>query len=167
MARKSVADQAKAKAEKQKKMVDRARRCARARAGVRRPHDDGAELRRRREAGGCARRDDARRGDTGARVDPHCLRHRPSSGVPETSTTPSGSISQQLDRSAVQAPATVGQLQSFSLFESKDPFNAGGPSCAQGHDAERRWNRLERLWWHEQAAEGSARTADTPRRRRP
>lgn len=31
---------------------------------------------------------------------------------------------------AVQAPAGAGQLQSFSLFESKDPFNAGGPSKA-------------------------------------
>jgi hypothetical protein len=51
------------------------------------------------------------------------------SGVtPSVSATPSGSISQQLV-SAVQAPATVGQLQSFSLFESKDPFNAGGPSA--------------------------------------
>jgi hypothetical protein len=54
-----------------------------------------------------------------------------SSGVTPsaTSTTSSGSISQQLV-SAVQAPANVGQLQSFSLFESKDPFHAGGPSSA-------------------------------------
>lgn len=50
-----------------------------------------------------------------------------------TSTTPSssGSISGQLV-SAVQAPANVGQLQSFSLFESKDPFHAGGPGSTAG-----------------------------------
>jgi hypothetical protein len=51
-------------------------------------------------------------------------------GAP-TSTTPSdpsGSISSQLV-SAVKAPANVGQLQSFSLFESKDPFNAAGPGA--------------------------------------
>lgn len=54
------------------------------------------------------------------------------SGVTPTGTptpTASGSISQQLV-SSVQAPANVGQLQSFSLFESKDPFHAGGPSSS-------------------------------------
>ena len=48
-----------------------------------------------------------------------------------TPTASSGSISQQLV-SAVQAPANVGQLQSFSLFESKDPFHAGGPGSSTG-----------------------------------
>ncbi|HEY2370971.1 MAG TPA: hypothetical protein VGH82_00340 [Gaiellaceae bacterium] len=54
------------------------------------------------------------------------------SGVTPTGTSApasSGSISQQLV-SAVQAPANVGQLQSFSLFESKDPFHAGGPGSS-------------------------------------
>jgi hypothetical protein len=31
--------------------------------------------------------------------------------------------------SAVQAPAGTGQLQSFSLFESKDPFHTRGPGA--------------------------------------
>jgi len=42
-----------------------------------------------------------------------------------TAATPNGS-SQLVD--AVPTSAGTGQLQSFSLFESKDPFNAGGPS---------------------------------------
>lgn len=56
----------------------------------------------------------------------------PTLGGATPSATPpsSGSISQQLV-SAVQAPANVGQLQSFSLFESKDPFHAGGPSSSK------------------------------------
>jgi hypothetical protein len=41
-----------------------------------------------------------------------------------TAATPNGS-SQLVD--AVPASAGTGQLQTFSLFESKDPFNAGGP----------------------------------------
>src|SRR5205823_15050261 len=40
-----------------------------------------------------------------------------------TSAASTGSM-QLVD--AVRAPAGVGQLQSFSLFESKDPFNASG-----------------------------------------
>jgi len=42
----------------------------------------------------------------------------------QTAATPNGS-SQLVD--AVPTSAGTGQLQSFSLFESKDPFNAGGP----------------------------------------
>jgi hypothetical protein len=42
--------------------------------------------------------------------------------------TPGTGSSQLVD--AVKAPAGMGQLQSFSLFESKDPFNTGGPSSA-------------------------------------
>ena len=38
-----------------------------------------------------------------------------------------GAVSTQLVN-AVQPSAGAGQLQSFSLFESKDPFNASGPS---------------------------------------
>jgi S-DNA-T family DNA segregation ATPase FtsK/SpoIIIE len=41
-----------------------------------------------------------------------------------TAAAPNGS-SQLVD--AVPTSAGTGQLQSFSLFESKDPFNAGGP----------------------------------------
>ncbi len=52
------------------------------------------------------------------------------SGAPPTDTaaaSPNGS-SQLVD--AVPTSAGTGQLQSFSLFESKDPFNAGGPGTA-------------------------------------
>jgi hypothetical protein len=49
-----------------------------------------------------------------------------SGGFPTSTTAaaPNGS-SQLVD--AVPTSAGTGQLQSFSLFESKDPFNAGGP----------------------------------------
>ena len=49
-----------------------------------------------------------------------------SGGLPTSTTAavPNGS-SQLVD--AVPTSAGTGQLQSFSLFESKDPFNAGGP----------------------------------------
>jgi hypothetical protein len=46
--------------------------------------------------------------------------------TPTTPTTTTPLIS------AVQAPVDAGQLQSFSLFESKDPFNASGPSTSHG-----------------------------------
>lgn len=46
--------------------------------------------------------------------------------APSTTTTAGGTVSSQLV-TAVKAPAGAGQLQSFSLFESKDPFNAAGP----------------------------------------
>jgi hypothetical protein len=47
-------------------------------------------------------------------------------GFPTTTTaTPPNGSSQLVD--AVPPSAGTGQLQSFSLFESKDPFNAGGP----------------------------------------
>jgi hypothetical protein len=65
---------------------------------------------------------------------PSALPAAPSLSAPlPTDTTatnnPAGS-SQLID--AVQASAGKGQLQSFSLFESKDPFNAGGPTAATG-----------------------------------
>jgi hypothetical protein len=47
--------------------------------------------------------------------------------IAPTATTPSASTS--LLVSAVQAPAGTGQLQSFSLFESKDPFHTSGPGA--------------------------------------
>jgi hypothetical protein len=49
----------------------------------------------------------------------------PVSATPTTTPT-GGDVSSQLV-TAVKAPAGAGQLQSFSLFESKDPFNAAGP----------------------------------------
>jgi len=45
--------------------------------------------------------------------------------IAPTATTPSAASSPLV--SAVQAPAGPGQLQSFSLFESKDPFHTSGP----------------------------------------
>jgi hypothetical protein len=47
--------------------------------------------------------------------------------IAPTATTPSASTSPLV--SAVQAPAGTGQLQSFSLFESKDPFHTKGPGA--------------------------------------
>jgi hypothetical protein len=47
--------------------------------------------------------------------------------IAPTATTPSASTSPLV--SAVQAPAGTGQLQSFSLFESKDPFHTRGPGA--------------------------------------
>ena len=50
-------------------------------------------------------------------------------------SSPSGATSSALSTklvNAVQAPPAAGQLQSFSLFESKDPFNAGGPTATPG-----------------------------------
>jgi len=49
-------------------------------------------------------------------------------GAPTATPTDSSATSSSPLISAVKAPANVGQLQSFSLFESKDPFNAAGPS---------------------------------------
>src|SRR5205807_1421209 len=48
----------------------------------------------------------------------------------DTTTTPTTGSSQLID--SVKASAGTGQLQSFSLFESKDPFNAGGPTSPTG-----------------------------------
>ena len=47
--------------------------------------------------------------------------------IAPTATTPSAATSPLV--SAVQAPAGPGQLQSFSLFESKDPFHTSGPGA--------------------------------------
>jgi hypothetical protein len=54
------------------------------------------------------------------------------SGALPTATTATGSTGSSQLIDAVHAPAGAGQLQSFSLFESKDPFNAGGPGAATG-----------------------------------
>ena len=47
--------------------------------------------------------------------------------IAPTATTPATAASPLV--SAVQAPAGAGQLQSFSLFESKDPFHTSGPGA--------------------------------------
>jgi hypothetical protein len=47
--------------------------------------------------------------------------------IAPTATTPTASTSPLV--SAVQAPVDTGQLQSFSLFESKDPFHTSGPGA--------------------------------------
>jgi hypothetical protein len=52
-----------------------------------------------------------------------------SAADPTTATT-SSSSSSLID--AVKPPAESGQLQSFSLFASKDPFNSGGPGSSSG-----------------------------------
>ena len=66
---------------------------------------------------------------TPAATTPSALPAAPSLGsaVPATpaTTTPVGAASQLV--SAVKPPADAGQLQSFSLFESKDPFHSAGP----------------------------------------
>jgi len=127
MARKSVADQAKAKAEKQKKMVIVLGVVLAGALAY------GVHTMMALNSGGGAKPEAAPAVTTPGTSTPAPVSTplpAPTLGgvTPGTSTTPSGSISQQLI-SAVQAPATVGQLQSFSLFESKDPFNAGGPSA--------------------------------------
>jgi hypothetical protein len=50
-----------------------------------------------------------------------------SGALPTDTAATAGTGSPQLV-DAVQPPPDAGQLQSFSLFESKDPFNAGGPA---------------------------------------
>jgi hypothetical protein len=129
MARKSVADQAKAKAEKQKKMVIVLGVVLAGALAY------GVHTMMALNSGGGAKPEAAPAVTTTGTSAPAPVSTPPAaptlSGVPSTGTsTPSssGSISGQLV-SAVQAPANVGQLQSFSLFESKDPFNAGGPSA--------------------------------------
>jgi hypothetical protein len=47
--------------------------------------------------------------------------------IAPATTTPAASTSPLV--SAVQAPVGSGQLQSFSLFESKDPFHTSGPAA--------------------------------------
>lgn len=51
-------------------------------------------------------------------------------GTAPTTGTPTTGSSELV--SAVQPPADPGQLQSFSHFESKDPFNGSGPGTGTG-----------------------------------
>jgi hypothetical protein len=126
MARKSVADQAKAKAEKQKKMVI-VLGVVLAGALAYAVH---TMMSLNKGSGSKPEAAPAVTTTTGTPTPAPAVTPSvtPSSGG--TPTASSGSISQQLV-SAVQAPANVGQLQSFSLFESKDPFHAGGPSSSK------------------------------------
>jgi hypothetical protein len=124
MARKSVADQAKAKAEKQKKMVIVLGVVLAGALAY------GVHTMMALNKGGGSKPEAAPAVPTTATPTP-APTSTPVTPVvtPGVTPTSSGSISQQLV-SAVQAPANVGQLQSFSLFESKDPFHAGGPGSA-------------------------------------
>jgi hypothetical protein len=121
MARKSVADQQKAKAEKQKKMVIVLGVVLAGALAY------GVHTMMSLNKGGGSKPEAAPAVTTTPTSTPAPAAAPVTPSVTPTATpTASGSISQQLI-SAVQAPANVGQLQSFSLFESKDPFHAGGP----------------------------------------
>ncbi len=128
MARKNVADAAKAKAEKQKKIAI-GLIVLLAAAGAYAVH---TMMALNQSGGASAKPQVAAVTTTGATTTPAPATALPaaptlSGALPtDTTATPSTGSTQLVD--AVQAPADTGQLQSFSLFESKDPFNAGGPS---------------------------------------
>ena len=130
MARKNVADAAKAKAEKQKKIVI-ALGCVLALAMAYAVHTMMGMSK-----GGAGSKPQVAAATTTpssptapvAAPTPSALPSAPSlsGAVAPTGSTASGAVSTQLVN-AVQPSAGAGQLQSFSLFESKDPFNASGP----------------------------------------
>ncbi len=129
MARKNVADAAKAKAEKQKKIVI-ALGCVLALAMAYAVHTMMGMSK-----GGAGSKPQVAATTTPssptapvAAPTPSALPSAPSlsGAVAPTGSTASGAVSTQLVN-AVQPSAGAGQLQSFSLFESKDPFNASGP----------------------------------------
>ena len=135
MARKNVADAAKAKAEKQKKIAI-GLIVVLALAGAYAVHT----MMSLNKSGGAGAKPVAADTTgttpavTPAATTPAALPAAPtlSGALPtDTTTTPGTSGSTQLIDS-VQASAGTGQLKSFSLFESKDPFNAGGPNSATG-----------------------------------
>ena len=130
MARKNVADAAKAKAEKQKKIAI-GLVVLLAGAGAYAVHT----MMSLNKSGG-AKPEVAAVDTTGTTTTPATA---PTAALPaaptlggalptDTTTTPSTGSTQLID--SVQAPVDTGQLQSFSLFESKDPFNAGGPGSS-------------------------------------
>lgn len=130
MARKNVADAAKAKAEKQKKIAI-GLVVLLAGAGAYAVHT----MMGLNKSGG-AKPEVAAVSTTGATAAPAPA---PTSALPaaptlggalptDTTATASTGSTQLID--SVKAPADAGQLQSFSLFESKDPFNAGGPGSS-------------------------------------
>jgi hypothetical protein len=55
-----------------------------------------------------------------------------SGALPTDTTATAGTAGSTQLIDSVQASAGTGQLKSFSLFESKDPFNAGGPGSTTG-----------------------------------
>ena len=131
MARKNVADAAKAKAEKQKKIAI-GLIVVLVLAGGYAVHT----MMSLHSGGAGGSKPEAATDTTGATTTPATPAAAPSAlpaaptlsgGLPtDTAATSNRGSSQLID--AVQATAGAGQLQSFSLFESKDPFNAGGPS---------------------------------------
>ena len=134
MARKNVADQAKAKAAKQKKMAI-ILGCVLALAMAYAVHTMMSL-----NKSSASSRPQAAAPTTASPTSPTPTATPPAaptlSAAPSTPTsTPvadtSSAMSTQLVN-AVVAPADAGQLQSFSLFESKDPFNAKGPSSSGG-----------------------------------
>lgn len=61
---------------------------------------------------------------------PSVLPAAPTLSAADPTVTTASSSSALID--AVKPPAQSGQLQSFSLFASKDPFNSGGPGSSSG-----------------------------------
>jgi hypothetical protein len=131
VARKNVADAAKAKAEKQKKIAI-GLVVLLAAAGAYAVHT----MMSLNKSGG-AKPEVAAVDTTGSTTTPAPA---PTSALPaaptlggalptDTTASPGTAGSTQLVDS-VKAPVDTGQLQSFSLFESKDPFNAGGPGSS-------------------------------------
>ena len=130
MARKNVADAAKAKAEKQKKIAI-GLIVLLALAGAYAVHT----MMSLNSGGGAASKpqvaDTSATGSTpvAAPVATTPLPAAPtlSGGAVPTDPTAAAPNGSSLLVDAVPTSAGTGQLQSFSLFESKDPFNAGGP----------------------------------------
>ena len=129
MARKNVADAAKAKAEKQKKIAI-GLIVLLALAGAYAVHT----MMGLSSGGGASSKPEVAASTTGSTPTPAPVATVPLpaaptlSGALPTSPTAAAPNGSSLLVDAVPTSAGTGQLQSFSLFESKDPFNAGGPS---------------------------------------
>jgi hypothetical protein len=67
-----------------------------------------------------------------AAATPSALPAAPSLGAVATPSAAATGVQSTNLVNAVQPPADSGQLQSFSLFESKDPFHSSGPSSGSG-----------------------------------
>jgi hypothetical protein len=131
VARKNVADAAKAKAEKQKKIAI-GLIVLLALAGAYAVHT----MMSLNSGGGASSKPQVAAPTTGSTPTPAPATTTPlpaaptlSGALPTNTTAAAPNGSSQLVN-AVPTSAGTGQLQSFSLFESKDPFNAGGPSAA-------------------------------------
>ena len=131
MARKNVADAAKAKAEKQKKIAI-GLIVLLAAAGAYAVHT----MMSLNKSGGAkpavAAVDTTGTTTTPAPAPTSALPAAPTLGgaLPTATTATPGTTGSTQLIDSVRAPADTGQLQSFSLFESKDPFNAGGPGSS-------------------------------------